>query len=78
MKKGPASAGALYQQQGRLHVHALLRGTDGLTTEQLKRWWQPGHCDATVYDLALGARYYAKYIGGDIVDYDLSAPPKAG
>lgn len=60
-------------QGGRLHLHALVGGTDGLSLETLRNAWRPGFSFIKPYDPALGATHYvAKYVVKDLADYDIS------
>jgi hypothetical protein len=43
---------------GRLHLHALLVGTQHLQTEELERTWRPGRAAVSVYDPGKPGSYY--------------------
>jgi hypothetical protein len=58
--------------EGLLHLHVLLRGTAGLDQGALKGACEWGRKHVTRYDPRKGATYYVtKYIGSEIVEYDI-------
>lgn len=60
------------QRGGRLHFHALLSGTEGLTSKTLATAWRDGWSLVEPYDVSLGAAYYlAKYVTKSLAGYDL-------
>jgi hypothetical protein len=59
---------------GLLHIHSLTQGTGGLDAAALRHSWPGGRSDVSRYDPAKGATHYvSKWLGGDSVDYDISA-----
>lgn len=65
----------LGERLGRLHLHALVGGTEGLLPSTLKRTWPYGFSKVEVYDPALGATHYlTKYATKSLASYDLDGP----
>lgn len=65
-------------QLGRLHLHALVGGTEGLLPETLRSCWREGFSFIDIYDPELGAAHYlTKYVSKDLADYDLSGGLRA-
>ena len=65
--------GDLSERLGRLHMHALLRGTAQLSVQEIRAAWKEGRAVVRKYDPTKGAAFYfAKCIGRDVVDYDVS------
>lgn len=65
----------LGERLGRLHLHALIDGTDGLLPSTLAATWPYGFSRIEVYDPALGATHYlTKYAVKTLASYDLGGP----
>ena len=62
---------------GRLHLHALLVGTQHLQLVELEGTWRPGIADVSVYDPHRpGSFYIAKGIGLGATDWDIAPASK--
>jgi hypothetical protein len=62
---------------GRLHLHALLVGTQHLHVTELERSWRPGRATVSVYDPQQAGSYYlAKGIGLKADDWDIAPASK--
>ena len=62
---------------GRLHLHALLVGTQHLHIAELERTWRPGLAMVSVYDPQQSGSYYiAKAIGLGAIDWDIASASK--
>lgn len=58
---------------GRMHIHALLSGTRGVSTRAIQRRWMLGFTRVREYDPALGAAYYlTEEVNRPDIDYDMS------
>ncbi len=65
----------LGERLGRLHLHALLSGTDGLFPSTVGQSWPYGFSAVEVYDPKLGAAHYlTKYVTKSLASYDLAGP----
>jgi hypothetical protein len=65
----------LGERLGRLHLHALLDGTEGLLPSSVGAAWPYGFSRVEVYDPALGATHYlTKYAVKTLASYDLAGP----
>lgn len=62
---------------GRLHHHALIQGTAGLTSKTLRSCWRDGFSVVESYDPELGASHYiAKYVTKSLGEYELGGVPR--
>ncbi|MFN0181744.1 MAG: hypothetical protein ACKVZ0_23290 [Gemmatimonadales bacterium] len=60
-------------QLGRLHIHALVGGTDALGETTLEEAWEEGFSRIERFQPGLGAAHYVtKYITKELLDYDIS------
>jgi len=60
-------------QLGRLHIHALVGGTDSLSESTLEEAWREGFSRIERFQVGLGAAHYVtKYITKELLDYDIS------
>jgi hypothetical protein len=59
---------------GRLHLHALVGNTGGLSTAWMAESWTPGFSRILQYQPTRGAAFYiTKYVTKELLDYDVSS-----
>lgn len=65
------------RQGGRLHAHALLKGTFDKDLAESTWYFRHGICQLEPFDNGKGAAYYlSKYLSKDVREYRLDTPPQ--